>query len=179
MVDQSQTDDTLSRPPITLSLAAKSLYLPSILSETNQQSQAYQHADPGLFAGACDQDGGHGQQSASTGPKPPGVTVDSLSFLEASGLQDLPVEDFAFLYSRGCFTLPEPRFLDDFMRCYFLYVHPCLPLMDEGRFWSLYTGQKPAEAHSQSMSLLLFRAMLFASSPVVVSPSSKSLPKSV
>lgn len=68
------------------------------------------------------------------------------------------------LESKRCLHLPSGSILDEFIRQYFLYVHPCLPLLDEGHFWSIYHGR--SENLTPTVSLALFQAMLFAASRV-------------
>jgi hypothetical protein len=65
-----------------------------------------------------------------------------------------------------CFQVPSGAVLDEFIRQYFLYVHPCLPMLNEGVFWSMYSKRPHAGPETLSCSLVLFQAMLFASSRV-------------
>ena len=67
--------------------------------------------------------------------------------------------DVYFLDTQGCFKVPNRQALDEFVREYFLHVHPSLPLIDESAFWKMYSG-------NGSFSLFLFQAMLFGSSSV-------------
>lgn len=57
--------------------------------------------------------------------------------------------------------MPIRPFLDDLVQHYFLYIHPFLPLINEGDFWELYCD-KSCDPPKRPMSLLLFQAMLFA-----------------
>lgn len=65
-----------------------------------------------------------------------------------------------------CLSVPSHEVLDEFVRQYFLYVHPCLPILDEGAFWSMYSRRQHAGPEPITCSLVLFQAMLFASSRV-------------
>ncbi|KAF5596705.1 cutinase transcription factor 1 beta [Fusarium pseudocircinatum] len=54
----------------------------------------------------------------------------------------LEPDDVYYLESRNCLSVPTPDALDDFIREYFLHVHPGLPLLDESQFWAVYSGDK-------------------------------------
>jgi hypothetical protein len=65
-----------------------------------------------------------------------------------------------------CFQVPSGALLDEFVRQYFLYVHPCLPMLNEGVFWSMYSKRPHTGPEALSCSLVVFQAILFASSRV-------------
>ncbi|KAL6399879.1 Cutinase transcription factor 1 beta [Ilyonectria robusta] len=72
--------------------------------------------------------------------------------------------DAQFLEAQGCFKAPCRQAADEFMREYFLHVHPNLPLLDESVFWNMYHRNGYATQNGRtSFSLFLFQAMLFAS----------------
>ncbi|EWZ29948.1 hypothetical protein FOZG_16797 [Fusarium oxysporum Fo47] len=75
--------------------------------------------------------------------------------LDISGL--LP-DDINYLEAQGCFRVPTPEALDEFVQEYFLHVHPALPLLDEAWFWAIFT--RPVRGRS-NLSLFVFQAMLF------------------
>ncbi|KAL5336909.1 fungal-specific transcription factor domain-containing protein [Aspergillus crustosus] len=86
------------------------------------------------------------------------------------------LEDIQYLSLKGCFFVPAGEVLDEFIRKYFLYVHPCLPVMDEAEFWKMYyhTPSHDFSPHLEAcngetngINLLAFQAMLFASCPFV------------
>ncbi|KAG4287241.1 hypothetical protein FPRO06_04893 [Fusarium proliferatum] len=81
----------------------------------------------------------------------------------------IPYQDVTYLEAQGCLHVPNPLILDVFMKAYFTYAHVFIPLIDEGEFWEMFS---PATNSSQriSMSLLVLRAMLFASSTYVPLP---------
>ncbi|KAF5673679.1 cutinase transcription factor 1 beta [Fusarium circinatum] len=79
--------------------------------------------------------------------------------LDMSGLEP---DDVHYLESRRCLSVPTPDALDDFIREYFLHVHPGLPLLDEAQFWAVYSGDKVPDG-GPTISLFLLQAMLFAS----------------
>ena len=92
------------------------------------------------------------------------ITYSYYPFLtvDMSGLEP---DDVHYLESRNCLSLPTPDALDDFIREYFLHVHPGLPLLDEAQFWAVYSGDKePCEG--SKISLFLLQAMLFTSCSV-------------
>lgn len=90
----------------------------------------------------------------------------SMPFLKALSIRDC---DFNHLNSQGCLRVPAKPILDEFVRHYFLYVHPLLPLLNEADFWRAYN---PAQTETCSnsggspVSLLLLQAIMFASCTV-------------
>ncbi|KAL4964936.1 Zn(II)2Cys6 transcription factor [Aspergillus stella-maris] len=100
---------------------------------------------------------------ASTSSLSGHVGFATYHFLELRGLKTLDREDIAFLASKGCLSIPEKSVLDEFVRQYFLQVHPSSPVIDEAEFWRVYrnpgTGKK--------ISLFVFQAILFAGSPYI------------
>ncbi|KAM5358478.1 hypothetical protein ACJA88_015342 [Fusarium oxysporum] len=85
-----------------------------------------------------------------------------------SNIHRVPQDDFAFIELQGCLKLPIRPLLDTFVQQYFLHVHPALPVVSEHDFWELYDGHKTqAQSYQNTISLLLFQAMLFAASPFV------------
>ncbi|KAL2840639.1 fungal-specific transcription factor domain-containing protein [Aspergillus pseudodeflectus] len=95
------------------------------------------------------------------------VPFSSYSFLESTAPARLSVSDVKYLESEGCFKIPHRSHLDNFVREYFLHVHPCMPVVDEADMWLSYEQ----EARRPKISLLLFQAMLFAASRFVPLPS--------
>ncbi|KAH8667895.1 fungal-specific transcription factor domain-containing protein [Ilyonectria robusta] len=83
-------------------------------------------------------------------------------FLAVSNLHNVPHQDVNFLELQGCLRVPIRPLLDDFMRQYFLHVHPILPLINEGDFWDMYCHEVD-EIPTGRISLLVFQAILFAS----------------
>ncbi|KAL2869751.1 fungal specific transcription factor domain-containing protein [Aspergillus lucknowensis] len=63
-----------------------------------------------------------------------------------------------------CFSVPDTQALHEFVRSYFLHVHPGFPVLDEAAFWGSYT-----QSHFgfSKVSLFVLQALLFASSPYV------------
>jgi hypothetical protein len=98
-----------------------------------------------------------------------GVPFSYFSFLESTGLARLPASEVKYLESEGCFKLPCRPHLDNFVREYFLHVHPCMPVVDEADIWLAFEQEGVAAtgvAKRPKISLLLFQAMLFAASRV-------------
>lgn len=65
----------------------------------------------------------------------------------------------------GCFDLPPMPILNEFVRMYFLHVHPIVPLIEEGDFWDSFSC-----ANGEKISLLVFQAMIFAACAVSLDP---------
>jgi len=111
--------------------------------------------------------------AASTKPDQPAVVTSHFDmifsyyhFLEADTLSHIAPEDFKFLEHKGCFHVPSRPILDEFVREYFLHVHPALPILDERELWELYLGDQQLYRKPKKLSLFLFRAMLFATCSV-------------
>lgn len=83
--------------------------------------------------------------------------------LQAPNLRGLEPADVAFLESQKCFHVPVGPFLETLIAHYYLYVHPCLPIVNEAEFWPMFRQRQPG---SSSFSLLTFQAMLFAACSV-------------
>ncbi|KAJ5387412.1 fungal-specific transcription factor domain-containing protein [Penicillium cosmopolitanum] len=94
------------------------------------------------------------------------VVFSYYEFLELKALPKLLSADVKYLESKGCFRVPGDSYLGDFMQEYFLHVHPCLPILNEGDFWNLY-GQMDTMIRASKVSLLVLQAMLFAASAFV------------
>ena len=101
----------------------------------------------------------------SEGPScnPVQVRCTQYPFIRVNRTEQMPVDDLEFLEAQGCFSLPPRPLLDPFIRTYFLYVHPNVPLLDEADFWDMYTRPDISSVEINRISLFLLRAMLFAS----------------
>ncbi|KAK1138573.1 hypothetical protein N8T08_002367 [Aspergillus melleus] len=93
------------------------------------------------------------------------LPFSSYTFLKAPGLKRLGPVELSFLESQGCLSIPARHVTDSFVRSYFLYVHPSLPLIDEAAFWRLYRCSNTGR--DESIPLLLFQSMLFAASSFI------------
>ncbi|KAL2846367.1 hypothetical protein BJY01DRAFT_263335 [Aspergillus pseudoustus] len=71
-------------------------------------------------------------------------------------------EDLAFLSAKGCFSVPDTQALHEFVRNYFLYVHPTFPVINEAEFWVSYTR---SSIEYSKIPLFVLQALLFASCP--------------
>lgn len=89
------------------------------------------------------------------------------SYLERADIGHLSPIQISLLERQGCLKVPSGSALQEFLRHYFLYVHPCLPIINEASFWSIYSGQTVDEFPKTGISLALFQAMLFAASRFV------------
>jgi hypothetical protein len=94
------------------------------------------------------------------------VLYSHFPFLTIGNIHMIPAEDLNFLELQGCLHLPMQPFIDDFVQQYFLYVHPFMPLIDEGEFWEAYHRNGTSATSAPAMSLLVFQAMLFSSCTV-------------
>ncbi|KAJ9640575.1 hypothetical protein H2204_003203 [Knufia peltigerae] len=94
-------------------------------------------------------------------------------FLEMENLPALRPEVTRFLEMSHSFHVPVPEVLDEFVRKYFLYVHPNVPMLDEGDFWEAYS-QRNSKPHYR-IPLIVFQAMMFAVSSFVSSESLQRL----
>lgn len=99
---------------------------------------------------------------------PPGhVNYTRYRFLHFKGATTLGRDDVAFLSSKGALAVPERGLMNEFIRQYFLQIHPSIPVLDEAQVWEIYE-QRDMETHAGQISLYLFQALLFASCPVGV-----------
>lgn len=92
-------------------------------------------------------------------------------FLDADGTWKLSTQDTHFLEQRGCFQIPTRFALNQFMSEYFLHVHPNLPVLDEAEFWEMYDKSIMPEPGSNTLSLFVLQAMLFAACSVFLTRS--------
>ncbi|KAI1628071.1 hypothetical protein EDD37DRAFT_291051 [Exophiala viscosa] len=96
-------------------------------------------------------------------------------FLETDFISSIPPEDFQYLDHIGCLRMPQRIHLDELVRAYFLYVHPHLPLIDEGKFWESYLSSQPGARSASRMSLFVFQAMLLVACSFVSSSTIQGL----
>jgi hypothetical protein len=95
----------------------------------------------------------------------PEITAGSDGFLHLESLENVPAEDVNFMNAKGCFHVPSRPMLDEFVREYFLHVHPNLPILNEGEFWLMFLGSRRTKP-AKRFSLFVFQAMLCASCSV-------------
>ncbi|OQE04405.1 hypothetical protein PENVUL_c033G05563 [Penicillium vulpinum] len=79
-------------------------------------------------------------------------------YLRAPNLHQLQPAEMLFLESQKSLHVPTGPLLDTLISHYFLYVHPCLPIINEAEFWPMFHG---TETEGSPFSLLVFQAMLF------------------
>jgi hypothetical protein len=134
----------------------------------NQDNNTINQTNPHLErirALAFEADGRELSSGLSSSTNIPGhVSFTHYPFLEMRGMTTLDREDIAFLASKGCLSVPEESVLDEFVRQYFLHIHPTSPVIDEAEFWRVY--RNPAAAAGKKISLFVFQAIIFAGSPV-------------
>ncbi|KAF5676191.1 cutinase transcription factor 1 beta [Fusarium heterosporum] len=110
-------------------------------------------------------------QYSSQLPKP--SCHPDYAFLQVPDTKDLLPQDTAFLVSQGCFIVPQRAALDDFLRQYFLHVHPMLPILNEKDFWLSYNSVDSDVEYQ--MPMLVLQGLLFISSGFVSSETIKML----
>ncbi|KAF4463315.1 Cutinase transcription factor 1 beta [Fusarium albosuccineum] len=93
---------------------------------------------------------------------PKGSCHPDYAFLEFPDTQDLLSQDLSFLVAQGCFIVPHRAALDEFMRQYFLHVHPMLPILNEKDHWISYNSQDGNVPYK--MPILVLQGLLFISS---------------
>lgn len=87
----------------------------------------------------------------------------SMPFLRTLNMRDC---DFHHLNAQGCLRVPSKPILDEFIRHYFLYIHPLLPLINEADFWNAYDPTPNSATTGTPVSMLLLQSMMFASCTV-------------
>lgn len=86
--------------------------------------------------------------------------------IEADNMWRLEPHVASFLEQRGCFHVPSRSILYEFVRQYFLRVHPILPLLNEVEYQNLYCQQGSVPSRQRSVPLFLVQALLFIACPV-------------
>lgn len=104
-----------------------------------------------------------GEQSTLFGSE---VTYSYYAFLGVNNLWKLLPQDVSYLELQGCLRVPKKTILDEYVKQYFLHVHPIMPLVNEGSFWEIYGSTPVEDSRSEKVSLLVFQAMLFAACAV-------------
>jgi hypothetical protein len=87
-------------------------------------------------------------------------------FLKLDGLHKLEPREAQQLELTGSLHVPSGPVANEFVRQYFLHVHPCVPLLDEGIFWCLFLGRESYPGKDRAICLFVFQAMLFVASGV-------------
>ncbi|KAJ0420504.1 fungal-specific transcription factor domain-containing protein [Aspergillus carlsbadensis] len=129
---------------------------------------ASESTGPGFTSGPVNYSTCYAYQQPAT-DVPAEVTYHYYPFIMATELRRIPPQDLHFLDLQGCLLVPTQPLLDEFIKQYFLHVHPVLPLINEGDFWELYDlNSRPSP--DKCIPLLVLQAMLFAAS-AFVSPS--------
>lgn len=90
--------------------------------------------------------------------------------IEADNMWRLEPHVASFLEQRGCFHVPSRAILYEFVRQYFLRVHPILPLLNEVEYQNLYCQQGSVPSREWSVPLFLVQALLFIACPVRLTP---------
>jgi len=100
------------------------------------------------------------------------VTATCYPFVDTDFMSRIPVEDLNYLDHLGCLQLPQPNDLDEIVRAYFLYIHPHLPLIDEGKFWDTYLNRQVGSGvrNPSRIPLFVFQAILLTACSVSSGP---------
>ncbi|KAM5369085.1 hypothetical protein ACJZ2D_009180 [Fusarium nematophilum] len=123
------------------------------------------HADMNLASGNSLQDPA---QLALPSSIPDEGSLDAAGSWMKLGYEKAKFSRVDFLESQMCFHVPAEPLLDEFLRHYFLFVHPMLPMLNEGMFWEDYEISTVFGDYNQHrVPILLLQAMLFAASPFV------------
>ncbi|KAF4952481.1 hypothetical protein FGADI_6715 [Fusarium gaditjirri] len=145
---------------------------PAAYDSWSASMPAHRHSPADLVGNILRQNAGS-QNAASpsdAGSTKEGVVLYSyFQFLTVGNLHAIPYQDVTYLEAQGCLHIPNPLILDIFMKAYFTYGHIFIPLIDEGDFWEMFSPAA-SSAPRAPMSLLVLRAMLFASSTYVPLP---------
>ncbi|KAJ4130295.1 hypothetical protein NW768_007278 [Fusarium equiseti] len=96
----------------------------------------------------------------------------SMPFLRTLNMRDC---DFNHLNAQGCLRVPSKPILDEFIRHYFLYIHPLLPLINEADFWAAYDPIPNNANPGTPVSMLLLQSIMFASCTFVPKESLQTL----
>ncbi|KAI3393263.1 hypothetical protein diail_4522 [Diaporthe ilicicola] len=100
-----------------------------------------------------------GEQSARFGAD---ISYTYYPFIEVNNLSNIPPQDVNYLDFQGCLRVPTKTILDEFVKQFFLHVHPIMPLLDEGDFWEMYASQSLGTHGFNRISLLMVQAMMFS-----------------
>jgi hypothetical protein len=90
------------------------------------------------------------------------VSFFHYSFLAISNLENLSADLVNYLETQDCFRVPVRPVLNQFLRQYFQYVHPLMPLFNEGRMLALFAEPETYGPSSERFPLVVLQALLFA-----------------
>lgn len=96
---------------------------------------------------------------------PPGKYVEH-PLIKADDFSHVSPQHIQFLEAQGCFEIPESPALEEFIRRYFIYVHPQLPMIDEAAAWASLQRHNSDHDLDNPISIFTFQAMLFVSCSV-------------
>lgn len=94
------------------------------------------------------------------------VPFSHYPFLQLGRLSTVDQGEFRFLDFIGSLHVPIRSVLSEFLKEFFLHVHPSLPILDESTFWAVYHHTGSEDDSSRRISLFLLQAMIFASCSV-------------
>lgn len=90
------------------------------------------------------------------------ITYTYYPFLTLDSLSNILPQDVSYLEMQGCLRVPIRAIMDEFVKQFFLHVHPITPLLNEGDVWDMYGSQSSGPSASDKLSLLVLQAMMFS-----------------
>lgn len=94
------------------------------------------------------------------------VHFSHYQYIEAYDLSRIEPSAALLLEEYACFQVPSRPILDEFVRHYFLHIHPVLPIMDEVEFLDMFRTEDIARPCEAQVPLFLFHAIIFIASSV-------------
>jgi hypothetical protein len=87
-------------------------------------------------------------------------------FISTDEFLHLDERDSQLLEQRLCLHLPTKPALYEFLRHYFLHVHPIFPIINERAFWAIYNDSSSQTSHTKRIPLVVLQGMIFLACPV-------------
>ncbi|KIW98809.1 uncharacterized protein Z519_00472 [Cladophialophora bantiana CBS 173.52] len=106
--------------------------------------------------------GAQNQPGAASDCPGPGLVIDLPPYIRPSR-PDIRHDDLEFLHRRGALSLPLGELRDQLIRCFVLYVHPFMPIVDLEDLLGALDGKDA----SSKISLVVFQAVLFSGAAFV------------
>lgn len=93
--------------------------------------------------------------------------LEGYDSLDLSAQSSFPESELRLLVDNGCFSVPAPSELDEFVRQYLQFIHPSLPILAETQLWELcHSIDESSLSIGANLSAFLLQALLLASCPV-------------
>ncbi|KAF4950235.1 hypothetical protein FGADI_8323 [Fusarium gaditjirri] len=91
------------------------------------------------------------------------VPYSSPPFLTQDNIGNLDSTEINFLEMQGCLRIPSQSKLQEFLRQYFLHVHPLLPILEESIYSKFFESDMSASSNETKLSLFTLQSILFVS----------------